>query len=53
MFWVYAIELESKATRKAKILDALKYCENEPDIILAVSRLFWKGIISYSIFVIF
>ncbi len=42
VFWVHAIELEPKSTRRAKIVDAMKHCENSPDILLAVSRLFWK-----------
>ena len=42
VFWVHAIELEAKSTRKAKIVEAMKHCENSPDILLAVARLFWK-----------
>ena len=40
--WSIAIELESKSTRKAKIVDALKQCDNDPLVIVSVAKLFWK-----------
>ena len=46
-----AIELENKSSRKAKIVDAMNHCENSPDIILTVSRLFWKGNIYIYIYI--
>ena len=40
--WALAIELEPKNTRKAKIVDALKHNDNDPYVIVAVAKLFWK-----------
>ena len=40
--WALAIELEPKAQRKAKSLDAIKHCDNDPYVIVAVAKLFWK-----------
>ena len=40
--WALAIELEPKATRKTKIVAALKNCENDPLVLTAVAKLFWK-----------
>lgn len=40
--WALAIELEPKAQRKAKSLDAIKSCDNDPFVIVAVAKLFWK-----------
>lgn len=40
--WAIAIELEPKATRKTKIVAALKNCENDPLVLTSVSKLFWK-----------
>lgn len=39
--WAEAISLESKPQRKTKSLDALKKCEHDPHVLLAVSKLFW------------
>lgn len=39
--WALSIFLESKATRKSKIADALKKCENDPYILVATARIFW------------
>ena len=41
ILWSEAIMLESKPQRKAKSLDALKRCEHDPHVLLAVSKLFW------------
>jgi pre-mRNA-processing factor 6 len=40
--WSYAIELEPKATRKKKIVDALNQCQDDAYVNLAVAKLFWK-----------
>ena len=40
--WALAIELEPKATRKTKIVAALKNCENDPLVLTSVGKLFWK-----------
>lgn len=39
--WAEAISLESRPQRKTKSLDALKKCEHDPHVLLAVSKLFW------------
>ena len=41
ILWAEAIMLENKPQRKAKSLDALKKCEHDPHVLLAVSKLFW------------
>ncbi|KAG8463988.1 hypothetical protein KFE25_000156 [Diacronema lutheri] len=40
--WAEAIAMEPRQTQKAKSSDALKRCDNDPHVILAVSRLFWR-----------
>ncbi len=40
--WALAIEYEKKRTRKAKIVDAMKKCENDPWVVLSIAKLFWK-----------
>ncbi|CAH1719286.1 unnamed protein product [Chironomus riparius] len=40
--WSEAIFLESKPLRKSKSVDALKKCEHDPHVLLAVSKLFWS-----------
>lgn len=40
--WSYAIELEPKATRKKKILEALDKCRQDPYVNISVAKLFWK-----------
>jgi len=42
ILWSKAIEMEPKASKNAKSVDALKKCENDSDVILAVANLFWK-----------
>ncbi|XP_045477612.1 pre-mRNA-processing factor 6 [Harmonia axyridis] len=39
--WSEAIFMEAKAQRKSKSVDALKKCEHDPNVLLAVSKLFW------------
>jgi pre-mRNA-processing factor 6 len=39
--WGLAIEIEPAATRKAKSMDALKTLDNDSDIFIAVSKIFW------------
>ena len=34
--------MEQRAQQKTKSSDALKACDNDPHVILAVSRLFWR-----------
>lgn len=41
LLWSTAIFMEPRPTRKAKSVDALKNCENDPLVVIAVARLFW------------
>ena len=41
ILWSYAIEDEPVVTRHPKCLDALKKCENDPLVVIAVARFFW------------
>jgi len=34
--------METKPQRKTKSVDALKKCEHDPHVLLAVSKLFWS-----------
>ncbi|XP_071476325.1 pre-mRNA-processing factor 6-like [Diadema antillarum] len=40
--WADSIFMESRPQRKTKSVDALKRCEHDPHVLLAVSRLFWS-----------
>ncbi|XP_018318977.1 pre-mRNA-processing factor 6 isoform X2 [Agrilus planipennis] len=40
--WAESIFLENRPQRKAKSVDALKKCEHDPHVLLAVSKLFWS-----------
>ncbi|XP_053674883.1 pre-mRNA-processing factor 6 [Anopheles nili] len=40
--WAEAIFLEARPQRKTKSVDALKKCEHDPHVLLAVSKLFWS-----------
>lgn len=40
--WSEAIFLEGRPQRKSKSVDALKKCEHDPNVLLAVSKLFWS-----------
>jgi len=42
ILWAEAISMEARAQQKTKSSDALKACDNDPHVILAVSRLFWR-----------
>ena len=42
ILWAEAISMEGRAQQKTKSSDALKACDNDPHVILAVSRLFWR-----------
>merc|ERR1712232_431475 len=42
MMWAKAIELEPKQGQNAKSVDALKKCENDAHVIVAVAKLFWR-----------
>ena len=42
ILWAEAISMEQRVQQKSKASDALKACDNDPHVILAVSRLFWK-----------
>uniref|UniRef100_A0A1Y1M7J4 Pre-mRNA-processing factor 6 n=1 Tax=Photinus pyralis TaxID=7054 RepID=A0A1Y1M7J4_PHOPY len=42
ILWAESIFLEPRPQRKAKSVDALKKCEHDPHVLLAVSRLFWS-----------
>ena len=41
LLWAQAIQLEPRAQRKSKSVDALKRCENDPIVIATVAKLFW------------
>jgi len=41
LLWAESIFLESRPQRKTKSVDALKKCEHDPHVLLAVSKLFW------------
>ena len=41
ILWAEAIFMEPRPRRKTKSVDALKKCEHDPHVLLAVSRLFW------------
>jgi len=40
--WALAIEIEPRHLRTAKSVEAMKNCDNDPYVILAVAKLFWK-----------
>jgi len=42
ILWAEAIAMEPRAQQKTKSSDALKACDNDPHVIFAVSRLFWR-----------
>ena len=41
MLWSDMIFMEPRPMRKSKSVDALKKCDNDPVVIIAVARLFW------------
>ena len=41
LLWAEAIFMEPRPRRKSKSVDALKKCEHDPHVLLAVSKLFW------------
>ncbi|KAJ7389286.1 Pre-mRNA-processing factor 6 [Desmophyllum pertusum] len=42
ILWAEAIFMESRPQRKTKSVDALKRCEHDSHVLLAVARLFWS-----------
>eukprot|EP00093_Oithona_nana_P009284 09284.XXX_71659_74475_1 [CDS] Oithona nana genome sequencing. len=42
ILWAEAIFMENKAKRKTKSVDAMKKCEHDPAVLLAVARLLWS-----------
>ena len=42
ILWSEAIFMEARAQRKTKSVDALKRCEHDPHVLLAVAKLFWS-----------
>uniref|UniRef100_UPI00358DE5CD pre-mRNA-processing factor 6 n=1 Tax=Myxine glutinosa TaxID=7769 RepID=UPI00358DE5CD len=42
ILWAEAIFLETRPQRKTKSVDALKKCEHDPHVLLAVGKLFWS-----------
>jgi len=42
ILWAEAVFMEGRAQRKTKSVDALKKCEHDPHVLLAVSLLFWS-----------
>ncbi|KAL2915099.1 U4/U6 x U5 tri-snRNP complex subunit Prp1 [Polyrhizophydium stewartii] len=41
LLWSEAILMEARPQRKARSIDALKKCENDPIVVATVARLFW------------
>ncbi|CAG0881555.1 unnamed protein product [Cyprideis torosa] len=41
LLWAEGILMESRAGRKTKSVDALKKCQHDPHVLLAVAKLFW------------
>uniref|UniRef100_A0A8P4GFJ2 Pre-mRNA-processing factor 6 n=1 Tax=Dicentrarchus labrax TaxID=13489 RepID=A0A8P4GFJ2_DICLA len=42
ILWAEAVFLEARPQRKTKSVDALKKCEHDPHVLLAVAKLFWS-----------
>eukprot|EP00731_Ephydatia_muelleri_P010132 Em0005g718a len=42
ILWAEAIFLEPRPQRRTKSVDALKKCEHDPHVLLAVAKLFWS-----------
>ncbi|XP_013383916.1 pre-mRNA-processing factor 6 isoform X3 [Lingula anatina] len=42
ILWAEAVFMEARPQRKTKSVDALKRCEHDPNVLLAVSKLFWS-----------
>ncbi|XP_017782698.1 PREDICTED: pre-mRNA-processing factor 6 [Nicrophorus vespilloides] len=42
VLWAESIFMEPRPQRKTKSVDALKKCEHDPNVLLAVSKLFWS-----------
>jgi len=42
LLWAEAIFIEPRPQRKTKSVDALKKCEHDPHVLLAIARLFWS-----------
>lgn len=42
ILWAEAIEMEPAPQQKAKSVDALKRCDNDPHVIIAVAKVFWR-----------
>jgi pre-mRNA-processing factor 6 len=40
--WALAIELAPRAQQKSRSVDALKRCDNDARVVLAVARIFWS-----------
>jgi pre-mRNA-processing factor 6 len=41
LLWAEAIFMQPRPQRKTKSIDAMKKCEHDPHVLLAVSKLFW------------
>jgi len=42
LLWAEAIESEKPSQKKARSVDALKKCDNDPHVVVAVAKLFWS-----------
>jgi len=42
VLWARAIHMEPRQQRKSKSVDACKKCEHDPQVLLAVAKLFWS-----------
>lgn len=41
MLWAHAIAMDARPLRKARSYDALKRCSDDPNVFMAVAKLFW------------
>jgi len=41
ILWAQSIDMENLAQRKAKSVEALKRCDNDPFVIVSVAKIFW------------
>jgi len=39
--WAESVEMEKQPQKKARSVDALKRCDNDPHVIVAVAKIFW------------
>lgn len=42
ILWATAVDMAPRPQRKSKSVDALKRCDNDPHVVLAIAHLFWQ-----------